>query len=222
MLSALPASRAAIVVTEAMTNSSHPDIGPSTSGNGDWFELFNNGPTAVDLSGWSWDDNHGVPGAGSFGSITLNPGKYLIVVNEPAANRLTWISSVWNVLNLVNSGDLIVLDDSAWANNLATDGNDQVNIYNSGGILVTSVTIPASAAANDGRSYAWDQFGGALGFSVNGIAGAHKASGDGAGGAGTDIASPGVAAVPEPKTWLMVSAGLMLGMWMMRRKRLNP
>ena len=43
----------AIVITEVMSNSGN---GGGT-GNGDWFEIFNSGSTAIDMTDWSWDDD---------------------------------------------------------------------------------------------------------------------------------------------------------------------
>lgn len=45
----------------------------------DWIELFNRGPLAVNLEGWSLTDDAGEPAKWVFPAVTLLPGRYLIV-----------------------------------------------------------------------------------------------------------------------------------------------
>ncbi len=45
----------------------------------DWIEIYNRGPTAVNLLGWSLTDNASVPGLWTFPSRILNSGEYLVV-----------------------------------------------------------------------------------------------------------------------------------------------
>ena len=50
-----------VKITEVMPNSGHTNTGA----NGDWFEITNTGASAVNLAGYSWDDDSalgGVPG----------------------------------------------------------------------------------------------------------------------------------------------------------------
>jgi hypothetical protein len=202
-----------IVITEAMGNSSHAG-GP---GNGDWIEIYNSGPSAIDLTGWSWDDDSATPGVGNFGNVTLQSGAFLIVVDENAANTTLWIDNVWNVRSLVNAGTLTVIDNSGWAAGLSAGGED-FYIFDADDNLVASANSGNQSAPNAGRSFAWSIFGDDLGRSSNGDFGAFIALDDGNGAAGTDIASPGFAAIPEPSSAAALAGLAMLGLAATRRR----
>ncbi|MDB4459642.1 lamin tail domain-containing protein [Akkermansiaceae bacterium] len=55
---ALPLS-AQLRITEVMSNSNHSD----TAANGDWFEITNTGSTAINVAGYSFDDDDRLAGA---------------------------------------------------------------------------------------------------------------------------------------------------------------
>jgi 2',3'-cyclic-nucleotide 2'-phosphodiesterase (5'-nucleotidase family) len=64
------AARADILITEVNSNSN----------GGDFFELHNTGSSAVDLTGWKWDDESFDPAQGAtFGSISIPAGGVLVV-----------------------------------------------------------------------------------------------------------------------------------------------
>jgi predicted extracellular nuclease len=57
-----------LAVSEIMAGSN------STAYNADWFEIYNYGDSAVDLSGYSWDDESEIAGTSTFPSVTVQPG----------------------------------------------------------------------------------------------------------------------------------------------------
>lgn len=60
----------------------------SAAEDGDFFELYNHGDTAIDLSGWSWTDSAGTDIATFSTGTVLNAGQTLVVVSG-AANSFT-------------------------------------------------------------------------------------------------------------------------------------
>ena len=113
-----------LAITEIMASSNDPN----TLISDDWFEITNYGSSAVDLGGFSWDDNSWLPGTVVFPSMVIAPGEAIVVaqidsVNEPAF-RTAWNLGPW-VQVLVNedftigqpgfssSGDGVALFDTS-------------------------------------------------------------------------------------------------------------
>ena len=113
-----------LAITEIMASSNDPN----TLISDDWFEITNYGSSAVDLGGFSWDDNSWLPGTVVFPSMVIAPGEAIVVaqidsVNEPAF-RSAWNLGPW-VQVLVNedftigqpgfssSGDGVALFDTS-------------------------------------------------------------------------------------------------------------
>ncbi|OYP37683.1 lamin tail domain-containing protein [Rhodopirellula sp. MGV] len=200
-------SQAAIVITEVMANSAHPGSGGTS--NADWFEIYNNGTTTIDLTGWSWDDESEEAGTANFGSVTsLAAGQALIVTGEPEGTEASWLTDWGNpTVNLIHRDTFPGLGS----------GGDGLRLFDNTGALVYSVDF---GVATEGVTFAYDSSGSYLGQSAEGVNGAFRATFDGAGGAGIDIGSPGfvVTAIPEPSSLagcLILATGICCG----RRKR---
>lgn len=214
-LLATSSTHAAIVITEVMSSSGHA----GGSGNGDWFELYNTGATAVDLTGWSWDDNTVTPGSHSLGSISIAAGGYVVVVDENATLISNWVNDVWGI----TGSNFVVVNNTAAGFSGLGSGGDAINIYDSSSTLVTSVTFGTATA---GSSFEWNILGNSLDVSVAGENGAYVALLDGNDnaaddnpllyGPGSDIASPG-SAVPEPGISSLLLLGAAAGI--LRRRR---
>ncbi|MGQ0628960.1 MAG: CotH kinase family protein [Phycisphaerales bacterium] len=104
--------------------------GPS----GEFIEFTNLSAAPIDMSGWSFDDDHAVPGAfplTAFGVV--QPGESVLLTEaDPTAFRTAWglpaSVKVIGALGAVGVG----------GNNLAR--NDEINLYNSSGTLVDRLT----------------------------------------------------------------------------------
>ncbi|WP_424194335.1 lamin tail domain-containing protein [Ampullimonas aquatilis] len=192
-----------VKITEWMYN--------SVNATGEFIELTNFGPTAVNFTGWSYDDNTRVPGSQSLSALgTVNSGESVILTElSAAAFRTAWnLSSSVKVLSYGNN------------NNLGRA--DEINIYNSSSALVDRLTYDdqtiggirttgasgrptTSSAIGNNNALLWSL------ATVGDSEGSYKSVGAGTSG---DIGSPGktayVSAVPLPSSLvlLMSSVGL--------------
>jgi len=198
---AAPAQSAGVKITEWMYN-------------GDEFiELANLGPTPVDFTGWSYDDDSRAPGTVSLASFgTLAPGGVAIIAESSEADfRLRWgISGGVKVLggNRVNLGRA-----------------DEINLFDASGALVDRLRYgdidfpgsprtlnisgrPATLAAlgaNDPTQWVLSSVGDGAGSYLSLDA--------------AFIGNPGIAPVPEPQTYALMAAGLALVAGFARRTR---
>ncbi|MBT6398681.1 MAG: lamin tail domain-containing protein, partial [Verrucomicrobia bacterium] len=179
---ALPLS-AQLRITEVMSNSNHSD----TAANGDWFEITNTGSTAINIAGYSFDDDDRLAGAsGGFPAYVLQSGASMIVLNDASDNTFR---SLWN-LDL----PIRVIANAEISNfpGLGSAG-DEVNLFNNSGGLVDRFTF---GAATEGFSFAKYNDGQSVpgGLSSNGVLGAYESDDP-----SDDIASPGISSdVPAP------------------------
>lgn len=171
-----------LVITEVMVQSGHA----STSTDGDWWELTNTGTTAVDLSGYRWDDlpTPATPTVSFFPAITIGAGESIIILAESAANASLW-RSTWGLTKtrVINRDQFTAMGGEGFSG-LGVAG-DEVNLYDSTGALVAHVDF---GAAVTGLSKAYDRAGRAV-YGLDSVVGKHGAvrSGD----ASPDVASPG-------------------------------
>ena len=179
---ALPLS-AQLRITEVMSNSNHSD----TAANGDWFEITNTGATAVNIAGYSFDDDDRISGAsGGFPPYLLQSGASMVVLNDAPD---TTFRSLWN-LDL----SIRVITKSEISNfpGLGSAG-DEVNLFNNSGGLIDRFTF---GAATEGFSFAKYNDGQSVpgGLSSNNVLGAYESDDP-----NEDIASPGISSdVPSP------------------------
>jgi hypothetical protein len=191
-----PAS-AAIRITEWMYN------GAGAGNLGEFVELTNLGPAAVDFTGWSFDDSSRAPGSASLSAFGLvAPGESVIFTDNVAAAFRT----NWNLPAAVK----IVGGNS---NNLGR--NDEINIYDAANALVDRLTYgdedfpgsirtqnksgnPNSAAAlgaNNPLLWSLSATGDAFG-STTSVAG--------------EIGNPGTYPIPEPAALTLATVGLLV------------
>ncbi|MBI4153141.1 tandem-95 repeat protein, partial [Candidatus Woesearchaeota archaeon] len=131
LLITIQAASAAVVINEFMANPAvaEPD--------GEWIELFNNGTGAVDLTGYTISDGEDLF---TFGATNISSGEFIVLAynrtqfasahSVPASTQVVEYGTTVSNLQLLNTGDNIVLNDST-------------------GVLVDSVTY---ASTTDGKT----------------------------------------------------------------------
>jgi len=200
------AARADVVISE---------IAPWSSGNSslgqDWFELTNTGASAVDITGWSWDDDSQNPGTALLqGVSTIGAGQSVVFVDGGASVPAAFIDLWFG--GAAPAGLIVGYYDGP---GLST-GGDEVNVYDASNVLQAGVSFGASPS---GPYATFDNAAGLNGaisqLSAVGVNGAFLAANDIA-----EIGSPGaVAAVPEPESYAMMLAGLGLIGAIARKRR---
>lgn len=192
-----------VVITEWM----YQGAGDTTR---EFVEFTNLGPTAVDFTGWSYDDDSRLAGVFPLSAFGLvNPGESVIITEmNPTAFRNAW------------GLDASVKVWGPYTNNLGN--GDEINIFNASGTLVDRLTYgsnprtrgisgrPSSAAALGANNVALWQFS-----AVGDVEGSWQSSLG-------DVGSPGhtsFAPVPEPGTYALMLGGLLAVGALARRRR---
>ena len=185
---------------------------------GEFVELTNFGSSAVDFSGWSFDDSSRQPGSESLAAFGLVQPGQSVVFTEASADAFR---AAWGL-----SADVAVI--GAITNNLGR--SDEINIYD-GSTLVDRLTFDdqGSGSVKGPRTQGTSGRPGSAAVIGTNDASAWvlSAVGDAEGSwksAGGDIGSPGrtsfaVAAVPEPESWALMLAGGALTLVLSRRRQ---
>ncbi len=221
-LSAAPTARAALVVTEVQSQTT---AGTPGTINGDWWELTNTGPAAVNLAGFRWADTEDALGGPTpqpnvFPSVVINPGQSIIVLEEVAANEAAFRANWGLPASVVILGTDEMLPSTGVTDTfsgLSADG-DAVFFYDPSGVLVSQLVFGSNAGFR-GVTFEADTAGNDLGRSVVGENGAVLAGNGDVGSPGFAVAAatPGPAPVPEPASLLLVSVGAAVA-WRFRRR----
>ncbi|MES2657249.1 MAG: lamin tail domain-containing protein [Verrucomicrobiota bacterium] len=176
-----------LAVTEILSSSNHAD----NAINGDWWELANTGTTAVELSGFSWDDNRNLPSQTFFPDLTLAAGECAIILDEDDADEAAVFRTAWN---LPASVKILTRNDFGPADLRTLGSGDSVIVYHPNGTQIARADYASHVA---GKSRAWFRNG------LN-VPGSYSQSGKYAAvfsnPAAADLASPGFAAV-DPATF---------------------
>jgi predicted extracellular nuclease len=199
------AAQANIQITEWMYNGNGPT--------GEYVEFTNLGSTAVDFTGWSFDDSSRTPGSMSLSAIgLLAPGATAILAEADAAT----FRAAWNL-----AASVAVAGSNT--NNLGRA--DEINLYDAGGALVDQLTYGDLVYAGTVRTQNFSGNPGSpadlLPFVVSTgwvLASVGDAYGSYASTLG-DIGNPGVfALVPEPGSWALLLAGMAVVAGVARRR----
>jgi predicted extracellular nuclease len=199
-------AQAQIQITEWMYN--------GNGATGEYVEFTNLGSTAVDFTGWSFDDSSRTPGSMSLGAIgVLAPGASAILAEADAAS----FRAAWSV----PAGVAVVGSNT---NNLGRA--DEINLYDASGALVDQLTYGDAVYAGTVRT---QNFSGNPGSAADLLpfvvtTGWVLASvGDGYGSYAStlgDVGNPGVfAPVPEPGSWALLLAGVAVVAGVARRRQ---
>lgn len=134
-----------LVITEVMPKSAHA----STVVDGDWWELTNTGGSAVNLSGYTWDDlpTPLAPTISYFPNVTIQPGESIIILAEAISNVSTW-KTAWGLGSTQVLSRELFIGGEAFSG-LAETG-DEVNLYDPFGNLVAHAdfgTVPVGQSA---------------------------------------------------------------------------
>jgi predicted extracellular nuclease len=165
---------------------------------GEFIEFTNVGATAIDMTGWSYDDESRIPGEfdlSGFGIV--QPGESVVITEDTVADFI----ADWNLSGVQVLGE--------YTNNMGR--NDEINLFDNGGNLVDRLAYgdenfpgtpryryatanplsDAALGAND--IYQWEQayVGDPYGSWVS---------------AQTDIGNPGTY-VPEPASLMLLALG---------------
>ncbi|MGE0418132.1 MAG: SdiA-regulated domain-containing protein, partial [Acetobacteraceae bacterium] len=168
------------------------EVAPWSSGNSpvgaDWFEVTNNGATALDITGWKVDDNSGAfaSAVALNGVTTIAPDESVIFV-ESAAPADTVASFLSNWFGSDIPAGLQVGTYTGSGVGLST-GGDQVNLFDGSGTLRASVafgTSPGGPFATFNNAAGLDSAM-VTELSVAGVNGAFVAAAD-----ANEIGSPG-------------------------------
>ena len=194
------------------------EVNSTGSGNStyakDWFELRNDGPLALNITGWKVDDSSAdfALSLALRGVLSIAPGQTVVFMesntsgSSDAANGAAFGSAWFG--GSVPSG--FTLGFYGGANIGLSATSDAVNIYDSTGLLQAGVTF---GLATTGTSF--DNAAGLSGLisqlSVVGVNGAFNSV------TGSEIGSPGIAPVPEPATLALAGAGV-AALWTFRRR----
>lgn len=212
---ALPLS-AQLRITEVMSNSNHLD----PQANGDWFEITNTGTTAVNVGGYSFDDDSATVGtSGGFPSYLLQAGASMIVLNNASSVNFR---SLWNIPASVR---IITASELSNFPGLGAAG-DEIYLFNNGGGLVNSYIF---GAATTGFSFARFNNGQSVpgGLSSDGVFAAYRSNDP-----DEDIGSPGISTnLPDPlppffvapfKTAVIAGSSLTVSEYRVRSVDPNP
>ena len=139
----------------------------STAYNADWFEIHNYGDSAVDLGGFSWDDESEIPGTSTFPMVTVQPGQAIVVLDDVAANKDAFLAE-WKLY--AGSVTIVANDELTGSFPSLSQNGDGVFLYDANGAEMASSEYTAATA---GFSVEFDTTGAFLGDAVDGTNGAY-------------------------------------------------
>ena len=192
-----------LAITEIMPGSNDPD--PNV--NDDWFEITNYGSTAVDMTGFSYDDDSEQPGTVVFGNVTIGPGESIVVWNGVSANELAFETN-WGVAG--QNLQIISSDEVTGTTPGLGQGGDAVVLYDTSGTPI-EICKAVYQSANAGFSVEFDTTCSFIGNAQVGVRGAYASIGGDVGSPGNlvpsfgieELSALGINAYPNPTSGLV-------------------
>lgn len=178
-----------LAITEVMASSNDANSAISD----DWFEITNYGSTAVDLAGFSWDDNSYLAGTVVFPNVSVAPGEALVVTQIDSANEAAF-RSTWNLGPWVQ---VLFNEDFATAQPGFSANGDGVALFDSSATPI-EICRAEYTAALAGFSVEYDTACMYLGNAAVGVRGAYTSTGG-------DVGSPGNQSIGLEERGLRVS-----------------
>lgn len=213
LLSIKSAVLATLLLGSAVANAAPTSIiisevdayGSSNSYAGDWFELTNTTTSAIDITGWKMDDssNAFATAVALRGLTSIAAGQSVVFIEggSTSVKDSTLNAAFLNAWFGANVPANITLGNYGGSGVGLSTGGDGVNIFNSTGTKITGVSFGASTS---GKTF----------DNAAGLTGAiSQLSAVGVGGATTSFNTAeigSIAAVPEPETYALFMAGLLL------------
>ncbi len=203
----IPVTLPEVYISEVM-----PSSNLSAPVNGDWFEVRNMGTSAIDLNGFAWADDSRSTNFHTVGSsVQIPAGGTALMVDVASADVAAW-ETEWKQ----NGQGLIILNTNDEFDNGFSDlnaGGDEVNLYDDGGRLVSSVSFAASDV-QAGFSLEFDNQGALVGVAVDGTNGAYTSQNGDVGSPGNqsaigleDILSHNISLFPNPSNGVFTIQG---------------
>lgn len=197
-LSAASFATGRIVITEWMYQGAE----------GEFIEITNVGTSAIDLAGWSFDDDSRIPGVFDLsGAGVVAAGQSVLLVEATAAA----FRAAWNL-----DSSVVILDQ--YTNNLGRA--DEINIFDNNGLLVDRLTYGDQVFPGSPRTQ------NVSGWTTFDNLGANNASGWFLSGFGDlqgsyfsqngDLGNPGVYIIPAPGAAALMGLGALVAT---RRRR---
>lgn len=133
------------------------EVNSNADGSQDFFEIYNYGSTAIDLTGWKWGDNHAdvndANNSAAFAAGTiLAPGEHLVVVSGgvgvPATDVATF-RSTWGLGNTVPVVEMLNVNNDP-SNLIGLGKGDAVIVYDANGNVAAAMNYGPSISATQG------------------------------------------------------------------------
>ncbi len=131
-----------IVITEILYDA----VNSVNDNNYEWVEIANTGPDPVALDGWTLDDSRtGNTGVGTFPNVTLQPGEIAIFYNDN-------ITEAEFIAQYSPEPGTVLIPVANWQA-LNNSNGDAVNLSNSAGTVIESVTYQDIAGPGQSLNY---------------------------------------------------------------------
>lgn len=134
------------------------EVNSNADGGQDFFEIYNYGGTAIDLTGWKWGDSHADVNdannsAAFVAGTTLAPGEHLVVVPGVPGTDENTFRTTWGLAGTVPVVAMLNVNNDA-TNLIGLGKGDAVIVYDANGNVAAAMNYgtPISATQGDGTT----------------------------------------------------------------------